>query len=33
MVTFTGFLDLSAADRANQNQSQLFNKAFASHPS
>ncbi len=30
LVTFTGFLELSAADRANQNRFQLLNKAFAS---
>ena len=33
LVTFTGFLDLSAADQANQNRFQLLNKAFASYPS
>ncbi len=33
LVTFTGFLDLSASDRANQNRFQLLNKAFASDPS
>jgi hypothetical protein len=33
LVAFTGFLDLSAADRPNQNRFQLLNKAFASYPS